>query len=326
MIFNIEVGMKNVTASLDSSLPADVTVTAGGEATFKVVVTDEGIPKEHTFQWYVNDAAIEGATEDTYTRDTSGDKGQFSVWCEVTNKAGTTTSRRATLTVKKVPSLNSSYPKNVSKNVTENATFEVKISESGYPDAYTYQWYKDGKAVSGATKSSYTLSQTTEGTATVYCEVTNGAGTVKTRTATYTANRIYLYNKGDKCSAVTGGWVAARSSSSADGYINGLTFGDDYMSVISKNNEYSGGCGSSWAINLSKHTRLNVLANTDGSSWFGVSSQLSGFDTHTKATKSLTGYTTTSLDISSVDSGHIVFYVSGSGASRATKVHSVWLG
>lgn len=260
MIFNLDVVMKNMTVTLDSKYPEDATVTAGQDVSFKAAITDEGHPKEYTLQWYVNGTAIEDATGETYTRSTSSDKGVLSVWCEASNKAGTATSRHATLTVKKAPVLDASYPKDASVYVTENATFEAKVAETGYPDSYTYQWYKNGEKVEGETKSSYSVIQSTEGTTTVYCEVTNDAGTVKTRTATMTANRVYLYNYGDTCDAVTGGWVPARwSSGSSDGYVNCLELNADHMKISGRYNQYCGGCGTANAIDLSNHTKLNAL-------------------------------------------------------------------
>lgn len=189
MIFNIGVGMKNVTATLESSLPADVTVTSGTEVAFSVVVTDSGVPKEHTFQWYVNDVAVEGATEDTYVRDTSGDKGVFSVWCAVTNKAGTVVSRKANLTVNKLPVLVENYPADASAIIAKTAEFKVTVSEDGYPNEYAYQWYVDEKAVAGATESTYTRTAPAVGTEKIHCVVTNNAGSVQSRVATFTITK-----------------------------------------------------------------------------------------------------------------------------------------
>ena len=108
--------------------------------------------------------------------------------------------------VRKVPVLDSAYPQDVSvTNVGTSATFQVVIAQEGKPDDYTYQWYYDDSAVSGATSSSYTRT-TAIGSHTVYCIVTNKAGTVKSRTATVSATTLYLYNAGDLCTDVTGGW------------------------------------------------------------------------------------------------------------------------
>ena len=88
----------------------------------------------------------------------------------------------------KSPILDDNYPKNETVSIHNSITSEVVISTEGYPASYTYQWYKDGNAVSGATSSSYTFTPTTVGTITLYCEVTNKAGTVISRTATITAS------------------------------------------------------------------------------------------------------------------------------------------
>lgn len=217
MIFNIEVGMKNVTPSLDPQFPADVTVTAGEEVTFKVVVTDEGFPKEHTFQWYVNANAIEGATEDTYTRNTSSDKGVYAVWCDVMNKAGITTSSHSTLIVNKLPVLNASYPADASVTIAKPATFSVSIAEHGYPTNYRYQWYVNNVAVEGATDPSYTHIRTREGVGTdwIYCSVMNDAGFVHSRAAVYEASREFIVRDG----AFTDGGTWGTYLSGGDGQV-----------------------------------------------------------------------------------------------------------
>ena len=198
MIFNLDVVMKNTTVTLDSRYPEDATVTAGQNVTFKAVITDEGHPNGHTLQWYVNGAAVPDATGETYTRSTSSDKGVLSVWCEVTNKAGTTTSRRATLTVNKVPVLNASYPANARIIVAQKTDLAVVIAEDGYPSNYTYQWYVDGVLFPGATSRSFYFNSGGQGAGnkTFYCVVSNSAGSVQSRTATVTISREYLFNKG----------------------------------------------------------------------------------------------------------------------------------
>lgn len=91
--------------------------------------------------------------------------------------------------VYQLPVLNSSYPQNVTvvAAASRSATFAVQISQPGTPAEYTYQWYKNGSAISGANGASVTLSGLTAAAShTVYCVVTNKAGTVTSRVATLT--------------------------------------------------------------------------------------------------------------------------------------------
>ena len=86
---------------------------------------------------------------------------------------------------KGLPVLDSALPADVTVEATKSATFEVKITKDGNPKEYTYQWYYDGKAVSGATSASYTRTTTKSdgGNHLVHCTVTNKAGTITSRTA-----------------------------------------------------------------------------------------------------------------------------------------------
>ena len=89
----------------------------------------------------------------------------------------------------KTPVLNSAYPANVTQleRAEGSAKFEVKIDAAGHPDSYTYQWYVNDVAVSGATSSSYTKTGlTSAATYSVYCKVTNKAGSINSRTAILT--------------------------------------------------------------------------------------------------------------------------------------------
>ena len=59
---------------------------------------------------------------------------------------------------------------------------------TGVP-AYTYQWYDNGTAVSGATNSTYTTSFSSSGSDSVYVVITDGAGnTAQSNTITETVN------------------------------------------------------------------------------------------------------------------------------------------
>ena len=204
MIFNLG-GAAFETPELNPNYPNDVSdhyiEGESKSATFEVRISKDGFPDEYAYQWYVNDSAVDGATERTYTR-TGLTEGVYSIYCEVTNAAGTVQSRTATLevTLYTTPVLDASYPANVTQFEKENgsATFTVAIDTEGVPASYTYQWYVNGSAVSGATGSSYTKTGlTSAATYTVYCKVTNAAGTVQSRTATLTVQNsqpTYTYS------------------------------------------------------------------------------------------------------------------------------------
>jgi hypothetical protein len=87
-----------------------------------------------------------------------------------------------------LPILDTNYPQDIAVMATPDGTasFSIAISEYGKPVDYTYQWYVNGEAVSGAINANYTMNTTTNniGTYTVYCDITNKAGTVSSRIAT----------------------------------------------------------------------------------------------------------------------------------------------
>ena len=88
-----------------------------------------------------------------------------------------------------LPVLDASYPKDVTVTAAANgsASFSVSITTPGRPAEYTYQWYKNGEAVSGATGNSLTLTGlTAAATYSIYCKVVNKAGSVNSRTAVLT--------------------------------------------------------------------------------------------------------------------------------------------
>lgn len=182
------------TPILNSSYPADATLTVikGNTVsnTFKVEVATAGVPASYTYQWYVNNAAVSGATSATYTKSDFATTATYSVYCKVTNSAGSVNSRTSTVKVTQyyTPTLNSSLPANATVITAPGGTqgFSVGISTAGVPASYSYQWYVNNAAISGATSSSYSHSTATVGTFNIYCKVTNSAGSVNSRTAVLT--------------------------------------------------------------------------------------------------------------------------------------------
>lgn len=189
---------------LNSEFPKDLEVINSDTATFVADISEHGRPAEYTYQWYVNEEMVNDATTAVYSRDTTADKGVYSVHCVITNKAGSVKTRTATLTVNALPKLDSSKPANVAATLKESITVEVAIAEHGYPKSYTFQWYLNGSKISGATSPTYDYIPKTPDKATLYCEVTNSAGTVRTRTATI--NVKYFFKAGMTSGLKTVAW------------------------------------------------------------------------------------------------------------------------
>jgi hypothetical protein len=170
-----------------TSQPASQSVTAGQTATFSVVATGTGTL---TYQWKKSGTNISGATAASYTTPAtaSSDNGaQFTV--VVTDSVGSLTSSPATLTVTASPTAPSitSQPANQIVAVGQMATFGVTATGTA---TLTYQWKKNGGAISGATSASYTTPVTTnaDNGAQFTVTVTNSFGNVTSNAATLTVN------------------------------------------------------------------------------------------------------------------------------------------
>ena len=149
-----------------------------------------------TYQWYKDDVAISGATARTYTPLTTT-IGSAEYYCVVTNTtldgpAKTARSNTATITVNApgtlpdadVPMITAHpQPATYAQNDIADPLF-VTASGNG---TLTYQWYKDGGAIAGATSETYTPSTETVGIAHYYCVVKNTSGGTSETTTSNTA-------------------------------------------------------------------------------------------------------------------------------------------
>ena len=165
--------------------PASQTITAGQATTFSVACM--GTPPL-SYQWRKNGTAISGATSATYATPaatTSDSASQFSV--VVSNSAGNVTSNAATLSVTAaaVPPSITTQPASQTVTVGQTATFLVAASGTA---PVSYQWQKNGTAISGATTSAYTTPITTsaDSGSQFTAAVSNSAGTVSSSTAILT--------------------------------------------------------------------------------------------------------------------------------------------
>jgi hypothetical protein len=127
------------------------------------------------FQWYKNGQAIPSATSSYYSMYavTVGNAGSYSV--RVTNDGGVATSNSVDLVV--LPAVLPQFTYWTSQvSISTNSYFYIYGGITGTLPM-TYQWYKDGVAISGATYSNYSGYATSPNDAGVYhLQVTNEAG------------------------------------------------------------------------------------------------------------------------------------------------------
>lgn len=170
-----------------TSQPANKSVVVGQTAKFSVTASGT---TPLSYQWAKDGAIIAGATNSSYTTPatTLADSGSlFAV--TVSNSAGSVTSKNATLTVTAQPVAPSitTQPANKTVSVGLTATFSVKATGT---TPLKYQWMKNGAAITGATKASYTTPAVTQAdNGTLFSVmISNVAGSVTSNTATLTVS------------------------------------------------------------------------------------------------------------------------------------------
>src|SRR3984893_3784048 len=172
--------------------PVSADVTVGQTATFAVAVTGTS---PFSYQWQKNGIAVSGATSSTYTTPptTAADnRALFAV--VVSNSAGSATSNNGTLNVSGVvvvaPSI-TTQPVSADVTVGQTATFAVAVTGTS---PFSYQWQKNGIAVSGATSSTYTTPPTTaaDNRALFNVVVSNSAGSATSNNGTLNVSGVVV--------------------------------------------------------------------------------------------------------------------------------------
>ncbi len=167
-----------VTAPVITTQPVDVKVATGSSATFSVVASGSNL----SYQWYKGGTAIADATSADYTIAVvaTADVGSYSV--RVQNTRGQVKSTTATLRIGSAvtaPTI-TRQPTAVVATINTSASLSVSVSGTGL----SYQWYKNGAAITGATSATYTVSPVSlDAIGAYYVIVTNGAGSVTSSSA-----------------------------------------------------------------------------------------------------------------------------------------------
>jgi len=166
--------------------PATAKIKIGESVAFTSDVS--GGKALYSYQWYLNGSAVSGATDSTWTfaPETTG---FYTVYLVVTDSLGSTAqSDEASVNV--APKLLVSIsPTSASIFVGESVEFASTVS-GGYPP-YSYQWYLDDSAVSGATSKTWTFTPTASGMYYVYLKVTDdNDNVVQSETARITVSEV----------------------------------------------------------------------------------------------------------------------------------------
>lgn len=130
-IFNFNLKESFVLPELNDTYPKDITTIASGSTSFEVSFSSQGYPAEYTYQWYVDGAVVDNANNATYVRDISSDTGTHSIYCTVKNKAGTVTSRVATLTIQHVLTVTSNKGASITATNSEGNSVSGTCNDSG---------------------------------------------------------------------------------------------------------------------------------------------------------------------------------------------------
>jgi len=132
-----------------TSQPASLATTPGSTATLSVGTTNTYAAN---FQWLFNGTPIAGATSATYVLNNAQMANQGNYQVQVSDRAGTTTSNIASLTIVAGPTFVS-----VPTSQTVSAGALVTLSAAATGTDLTYQWMLNGSPISGATSSTYSI-------------------------------------------------------------------------------------------------------------------------------------------------------------------------
>lgn len=168
--------LSSTSSSLILAPPLDSTVFVGDTLLLQVQArTTTGV----TYQWKQNGVAMAGQTNAnlTITAIQAAQAAKYSVI--VSNGSFTEESRAATVYVFPAPTSNQLpsfdlYPR--SQTVIAGSSVAFSVDAIGYPEP-TYQWYKNGAAISGATTRELRLDNVQSG-ANYYVSASNSVGTV----------------------------------------------------------------------------------------------------------------------------------------------------
>lgn len=178
-LYSNAIGTNNTSTITVTSAPQP-TISAGGSTTFctgsNVVLTSSAAS---SYKWYVDGSPIGGATNQTYTATASG------TYTVVTTNAAGCTSPASAGTIVTVNALPATPTVSANGPLTFCADGSLTLTSTS---ASSYQWYKGGVAISGATAQTY--SPTTTGNYTVVVKNASGCSSTASSGTSVTVNAL----------------------------------------------------------------------------------------------------------------------------------------
>lgn len=189
-INNLQEGPGNagpITSSTPTVFTEGVTLSAGS-----ISGDPDGNGTITAYQWYLNNAAISGATSASYTTTAIG-FGTYKVALTYTDgKGDPATLTSADQVVTKIDNAQGTLSAITGNGVFQEGVILTAGGVSGDPDgtavnpATTYQWFRNGTAISGATSASYLVPTAGAGSYTVQVSYRDGQDYLTTLTSTAT--------------------------------------------------------------------------------------------------------------------------------------------
>jgi hypothetical protein len=170
--------------------PSSVVMDAGQPKVFTSSILGGTFP--YSYQWYLDGSPVSGANSTSWTY-TPSSAGFHNVYLKVIDVASmTATSNTVAVTVNAAPSV-TIVPTSLTMDLGQSNLFTSSVSGGTPP--YSYQWYLNSTAVSGANASTWNFTPKFVGFYNVYANVTDStSATAKSNTASVTVNpRLSVY-------------------------------------------------------------------------------------------------------------------------------------
>ena len=148
--------------------PNSVNMTVGSSNQFTSSTIGGLIP--YSYQWYQNNSAILGATSANLMFNATS-AGTYNIYLNVTDSNHFTVKSNTATARVETPANVTITPTHVQINVGQSQTFNSTTSNGTIP--YSYQWYLNDSAASGATSQNWTFTPAVGGTYKVYLNVTD---------------------------------------------------------------------------------------------------------------------------------------------------------